>query len=133
MKLISVLLVLASVSFANPSSKAVLSFYQPSFELIDLAPMCPPSRPDGVSCMAIGSIATVRAYAGCLGQKAFFDAQVKSKAGITTIYINALAKTNKDMEARVRCIKPQEIIEKIILPSHMYGEVEIINQNIDTL
>lgn len=133
MKYLLLTLLVASAAFANSLPQPVLDFYQPEFELISIEPMCPPSVPGAASCMAIGTVAKVRAYVGCLGEKAFFDAQVRSENGLTNIYINALAKTNSDLEARVRCIRAQTIVERIILPSHYFGEVKVINQKIDTL
>jgi hypothetical protein len=131
MRLLSLFILLlsfSSLSFARTSK--VLDFYQGHFELIKLEPLCPPSLPDGISCMAIGSRAVVKAYAGCLGKEGFFDTQIVSTRGLTQIYITSLIKTDLDMESRVRCIKPVEIIKDIILPSHVSGEVEIINKKI---
>mgnify|MGYP001293520450 CR=1 FL=1 len=124
------ILAITLTSFFAHAEQAVMDFYTGNFELVEVAPMCPPSVPNGASCMAIGSIITVKSYAGCLGKKAFFDAQVKSERGLTKIYITSLIQTNLDMERRVRCIKVQEVVEKIIAPMHIGGQVEIINQEI---
>lgn len=130
MRLIILFSILSFSVFANLQYSKVLDFYQGDFELISLKPLCPPTLPDGVSCMAIGSRAVVKSYAGCLGKEAFFDTQVISERGLTKIYITSLIKTDFDMESRVRCIKPVEIIKDIILPAHISGEVQIINKKI---
>jgi hypothetical protein len=130
MRVIIILSLLSLGLFAQPLNGKVLDFYQGEFELVSVEPLCPPTLPDGISCMAIGSKVKVKTYAGCLGKEAYFDTQVVSLRDSTNIYITSLIKTNLDMEARIRCIKPVEIIKDIILPSHMYGNVEIINKKI---
>lgn len=128
MKILLSMAILMTTVFA--STKPVMDFYQGNFELVEVAPMCPPSVPGGASCMAIGSIIKVKAYAGCLGEKAFFNAQVVSERGLTKVFITSLIKTDLNMEARIRCAKPQIITERVLAPMHISGDVEIINKEI---
>lgn len=126
MKLLITLTILASTVFAMRVTK-VMDFYPGNFDLVEVSPMCPPNS-NGVSCMAIGSLIKVKSYAGCLGEKAFFDAQVVSERGLTKVYITSLIKTDLEMEMRVRCVRLKEIKETIVAPMHISGDVLIINK-----
>ena len=128
MKLILTLAMVALSAFSIENNK-VMDYYQGNFELVEVSPICPPN-PSGISCMAIGSKIKVKAYAGCLGEKAFFNAQVVTERGLTKVYITSLIKTDLNMEMRVRCARVKEVNEVIMAPMHIFGDVEVINKEI---
>lgn len=117
-------------TFANHSKK-LMKYMQPNFEITNIKPICPPALPGEVTCMAIGSIITVKTIIGCVDKIEMFKTQYRKEENNTVnIYIHAVA-TNDPRNEVIRCLKPNTIIKKISVPFFVNNHYELVNMKID--
>jgi hypothetical protein len=125
------MLVLASSAFASTWAPGIKTYYQPKFEVVAVEPLCPSTIPGGAVCMAIGSRIKVKATLnGCLDKLRFFESQNRTLRGATELHIMAIAHDDPK-NATVRCVKAPEVFKDIILPNHIYGEINLINMELE--
>jgi len=103
--------------------------YTAKFELVSIKPICPQGKPGLPTCMAIGSIITVKAvFKGCLDNLSYFDVNTFMYDEKLHIEIDAMALINP-ASATVRCIKMPEVIKSITVDYPANSEVVIENLN----
>lgn len=128
------LLLVSTFSLCNLSFAAerINTFYQPSYEIIDISPICPPVSPGNITCMAIGSKVKIKSVLnGCLDDVVFINDQLQNVSfERVNLVITAVAKSDP-RNVQVRCVKMPEDVRTIIVPFGKTVSIDLVNQLIE--
>lgn len=130
MKLLITTFLFVSFSItAFAADQRVLTFYQPSFEIVSAKPICPVTD-GGIRCMAYGTKVKIKAQLrGCLDKANLVKTQTRISEGIISIYVVSVAESNPKNDV-VRCVKIPEVFQTVMVGTENYKAINIINQTI---
>jgi hypothetical protein len=127
MKKFIVLLALSLISFNGIAGE--ITFTTAEFQVVKVAPMCPPPAPGQMTCMALGGTVTVETTIGCLDKLIFSHFEMATDTLVPTLRAISVVRSDSD-SIRVMCTRMNTIRKTVNLPSLHGTKMEIVNEEI---